>query len=363
MRIYSCLFLFACISCTFHKTYIAVHPIIAPIRETVFASGHVESSDQFTLSATNDGAILQQYFYEGDKVKKGQIIFVQDASNSLVQLKNAAENLTTAKNNMSNQSAVLKGLQIQLKTALTQLQHDSIQNIRYQTLLKTNAVSKVDADNALLAFNTSANNVYNIQETIKNTQINLQQALDNAAATYYTAQNTSRYYNITSPEDAVIYALYKKKGDYVRKNDNLSLLGNHRFIAVLDIDEQSISKINVHQPVYIVFNSNKNQVYTGSVIKIYPLFNSTAITYRVDCSLDSIPTTLINGTILQANILIQQKDKAMLIPRSAFNLDGSVHLLTHDNKVDTIQVTPGIVSTNWVEIEKGLSLKDAVITN
>lgn len=342
------------------KETIIVSPIIAPITEAVFAPGHIEAVGQFTLTALNDGYITQVPVQEGDAVSTGQILFAQDYTTAAIQEEAATENLQIAKQQASSNSAVLQQLQAQLKAAGQKLNNDKVQLERMQRLYTTHSVAKVDLDNAQLSFDNSTSNVAAIQQEIEATKLNLQQTLINSRSQQQTAVASSSYYQIKSPGNYKVYSLLKKKGELVRRGEAVAVLGNTSAMAImLTIDETSIAKIRLRQKVLVELNTEKGKTYTAGVFKIYPAFDAATQAYKVEAVFDNAPQ-LINGTLLQANIIVAHKDNAMLIPRGCLTPDGKVWI-QKDKKTDTIAIQTGIVSNDWVEVLNGVAVTDKII--
>lgn len=338
-----------------------VSPVIAPVTEAVFASGHIESSGQFTLTALNDGYITDVPVEEGDTVTAGQLIFKQDNAAAAVQQQAATENLVIANKNAASNSAILQQLQEQLNTALEKQSTDKVQLERMQRLYATNSVAKIDLDNAALTYKSSDNNVSAIQQNITATKLTLEQSVINSRSQQQTAAINSGYYSLKSPGNYTVYTLLKRKGDLVRKGDALAILGNSKTLVIsLSVDEASIAKIQLGQKVLVELNTEKGKTYYASVTKIYPLFDTQSQAYKVDAGFEGNNPPLINGTLLQANIIVAKKDKALLIPRSCLSADGKV-LVKNKKKTDTISIQTGIVSTDWVEVIKGVTISDKLI--
>ncbi len=69
---------------------------------------------------------------------------------------------------------------------------------------------------------------------------------------------------------------------------------------------------------------------------------------------------LISGTQLQANIITRKKDNAMLIPH-VYVINGNKVLVQKDKKTDTVTITTGIVSDEWIEVLTGLTTNDKIV--
>jgi len=338
-----------------------VSPIEAPITEAVFAPGHIEADSQFTLTAMNDGYIKDVIVQEGDDVNANQTLFVQDNTTAAIQEQTATENLHITEQQAASTSGVLQQLQTQLNSANDKLQNDKTQLERMQRLYVTNSVAKIDLDNAQLSYNNSVNNVSSIQQNIAATKQNLQQAVVNSRGQQQTAIASSGYFSIKSPGNYKVYSVLKRKGELVRKGEAVAILGSSaKLKIVLSIDEASIAKIQLRQKLLIELNTEKGKTYTGYISKIYPLFDITSQAYTVEATFDTASNSVINGTLLQANIIVAAKDKAMLIPRSCLTADSKV-LLKNDNKTDTVTIKTGIVSNEWVEVLAGLKTTDKIV--
>lgn len=340
------------------KKVVWVSPTTAPVTEAVFAPGHIEAGNQFTLTALNDGYITGVPVTEGDTVTAGQIVFKQDNTTATIQQRSATESLGIARTNASENSAVLAELQEQLRTAGDKLGNDKIQRDRMERLYATGSVAKVDYDNAVLAYKSSLNNVAAIQQNMAATRLSLQQSLVNSRSQQEVAAVTTGYYNIKSPGNYTVYTLLKKKGDLVRKGDALAVLGQPGGMLIsLSVDESSIAKIKLGQIVLTTLNTDKSRMYTGQVSKIYPSFDEQSQSYTIEAVFDTLPAHLLNGTLLQSNIIVAKKDKALLVPAGCVSPDGKV-IVKRGRKEDTVQVQTGIVATDWIEIRGGVSTAD-----
>lgn len=336
-------------------------PIISSITAAVFATGHIEAKDQFTLNAMSDGYITQVLVQEGDIVLNNQLLFTQDNTAAAVQQQTATKNLRVVEQQAAASAATLQQLRAQLSTAQDKLRNDEIQLGRMQRLYTTHSVARIEVENAQLAYNNSLNNVNAMQENIKATALSLQQTLINSRGQEQTAITNNSYYQLKSPGTYKVYTILKKKGDLVRKGEAVAILGNATVLkAILSIDESSISKVRLQQKVLISLNTEKDNIYTGYLSKIYPAFDISTQAYTAEVAFDSIPSTIINGTLLQANIIISGKDKALLIPHDYLSPDNKVWV-RRNRKTDTLTVQTGIVSNEWVEILSGLNTHDKIV--
>lgn len=336
-------------------------PIVSAITEAVFAPGHIEPDDQFRLTAMNDGYINEVLIKEGDIVYHGQILIIQDNVTATIQERTATENLHIAEEQASSNSAVLQQLRAQLSSASDKLQNDRQQLERMKRLYSTRSVAKIEVDNAQLSYDNSLNDVTSVQQNIAATKITLRQGVVNSRGQQQTAIVNTGYFNIKSPGTYKVYSVLKKRGELVRKGEVVAILGSPAYLKVkLDVDEASIAKIRLRQKVLIEINTEKGTTYTGHISKIYPTFDDSSQAYTVDADFDSTTESIINGSLLQANIIVAKKEKALLIPRSCLTANDKV-VIKKDNKTDTVSIKAGIISNEWVEVLSGIDKGDKVI--
>ncbi|SFC14032.1 Multidrug efflux pump subunit AcrA (membrane-fusion protein) [Flexibacter flexilis DSM 6793] len=339
-----------------------VSPTFAPITEAIFASGYLEAKNQFQLTALNDGILLGAEVQEGQVVNTGQLLFWQDNSLAALDQKTAQNNLTVARAQAQSNSATLLQLKAQLTFAQQKKELDSIQLKKIQNLFVTKSVSKLDLDNAQLAYDNAISSLQQLENNIKNTKLLLNQALQNSQTQKQIADTKSDYFYTKSTGNYKVYSILKEKGEFVRKGEVLAILGNvDEFVVVLNVDEASIKKIQERQIVLLELNTEKGNAYPATISKIYPFFDQATQSYKVEAIFDSLPKTLINGTLLQANIIVAEKDSTLLIPRACLLPNGKIVIAKDGNEQDTLQIRTGIVSTEWVEVLSGVNIMDRLV--
>ncbi len=338
-----------------------VIPQSLPITEALFASGHIEPVQQVLLTSLNEGYLHQVFVKEADVVKKGEVLFALDNRSIDFEELAARKNLQIATKNASPQSPVLQKLKSDLVAAQQKRSVDSVQYNRLKDLYESRAVSQLELDNSRLQFDMDVSNIKSIQENIEATELSLQQSLIQAQSQYQTTAVGNQYYTLRSPDRSRVYRIFKKQGELVRKGEAVSLIGHpDSLIVMLLVDEAGISKVQAGQKVLIELNTAKGQTYEARVSRIYPYFDNETQAFRVEAVFDGRAIGLIAGTLLQANIIVAHKDKAMLIPRSCLTPDGKVVIKRKTNR-ELITPVTGIVSTEWVEVMSGIMPTDEVL--
>jgi len=335
-------------------------PKMAPVTEAVFASGSIDPKDAYTVAALIDGFIVKSYVTENDLVHDGQLLFKLDNRQQHTQVEIANTNVVYARINAANNSPSLMQIKAQIDAARAKMQSDSLNQVRYEHLYTTNSVSKQDLDNARVNYQSSLSVYLADLESYKSTEDKVKQDLANNQSQLQNAEAGNEYYNLVAIGESKVYQIFKKQGDLVRKGDQVAQLGNPDSIVVnLDVDEGSISKVQLGQQVLVELNTEKNKTYDAKVSKIYPHFNESSQSYKVEARFLVEMPRLISGTQLQANIITNHKDNTMLIPHVYVFANNKV-LVARDNKMDTATITTGIVSDEWIEVLSGLTTNDKI---
>ena len=341
--------------------YDEVSPKTSPVTEAVFASGSIDPKDAYTLTSIADGFITKSLVSENDLVKDGQLLFVLDNKQQNTQVAIAATNVNYAAINVNANSPQLLQIKAQIDAARIKKTTDSTSLMRYERLYTTHSVSKQDLDNARLAYESSSSNYEALQESYRATANRAQQDYANSRAQLENAKAGNQYFNLVAIGNSKVYQIFKKQGDLVRRGEQVAQLGNPDSIVInLDIDEGSISKIQLGQQVLVELNTQKNKTYEAQVTKIYPHFNDNSQSYKVEARFKEEVPGIISGTQLQANIVTDKKENALLIPH-IYVLPGNKVQVKKGDKIDTVTITTGIVSDEWIEVLSGLSAADKLV--
>lgn len=336
-------------------------PKTGPVTEAVFASGTIEPKDAYTLTSLSDGFVVKSYVSENDLVKDGQLLFRLDNRQQNTQVQIAETNVAYAKLNASGSSPALLQIRAQIDAAKIKMDADSVTHERYERLFKTHSVSRQELDNALVAYQSSLSSYRALQENYRATQDRGKQELSNTESQLRNARAGNQYYDLVAIGDGKVYQVFKKTGDLVRKGDKVAQIGNpDSLIIYLDIDEGSIGKVRAGQKVLVELNTDKGKTYEAAITKIYPHFNESSQSYKAEARLLQDVPGVISGTQLQANIITNQKENALLIPH-VYVWNGNRVLVKKGDHVDTATITTGIVSEDWIEILSGLSASDRIV--
>lgn len=329
------------------------------ISETVFASGTLEPEGKYNLVAENDGYIIELKFDDGDTVKKDQVLAIIDNKANNINAQSAENLLGIAARNASPEGPTLSQAEQSMQYLREKFAEDSVQFSRYQKLAQTNSVSKLELENAQLAYRNSKTNYNNALQNYKLAAQQTQQAL--------IMQKSLKDVNSVANENNLvkaivggrIYKRMKENGDFLRRGDVIAVIGNtEQLYAKLSVDESNINKVKRGQEAILQLNTDKDRNYKGFVKEVYPAFDEPTQSFYCKVVFKEDIGFKIMGTQLQANIVVATKKNALVIPR---NFLGYGDKVTVKGKGDVF-VKTGFVSGEWVEILEGLSETDEIST-
>jgi RND family efflux transporter MFP subunit len=323
---------------------------------TVYSSVTIEPENVYKVNSTFSGNIEDILIQEGELVKKGDILFVLANKPQRLNQENEMLNHSLLLQSYKGRSNVLDDLKLEFQSARINFQNDSSNYYRFQKLYQQNACSKIELEKAQMAYELanrqlkSVHNKITRKENELNTQLNLSQN-NVQISSLRTADGI-----ISSRIDGKLFQVFKKKGEYVSLQEPIAIIGDHdKFLLKLLVDEVDISKIKVGQKVLVELEAYNNQVFEARVSKIAPKMEEKTQTFVIEAKFVKAPPKLYMGLTGEANILIDSKHKALVIPRD---------YLLPGNKVETdkglVSVKTGMANWDYIEILSGITEKTLI---
>jgi membrane fusion protein, multidrug efflux system len=167
-------------------------------------------------------------------------------------------------------------------------------------------------------------------------------------------------HRLVSPMDGLVLREDGEVGEVVDSNTVLYRIGLPKPLQlVAEVNEEDIPRVQVGQTVLLRFDAFTDQRLTGSVREITPAGDPVAKTYRVRVALPD-DTPLMIGMSVEANVVVREKNDALLVPAAAV-LQDHVFVVEKDRAVRR-SVDVGIRGTRQVEILSGLENGERVIS-
>jgi RND family efflux transporter MFP subunit len=304
----------------------------APADEIILP-GNVQPFITSPIYSRTNGYLEKWYFDIGAHVKKGQLLAVIQTPEVDQQLQQARSNLLTAQAN---------------------LELASVTKTRYQGLLKSNAVSQQDVDNAVGTYNANKSIV----------------EADKAAVEQYSA--LASFEKIYAPFDGVITARNTDIGDLINsgsgtgvKTDLFHIAQPGELRVYVNVPEEYSQGIRTGMTADLALAEFPGRKFQGKLVRTSDAINVTTRTLLVEIDVDNPTGTLLTGSYAEVHLAIPTQSATLLLPVNTliFRSEGLHVGVVKDGKVVLTAVTPGHDFGNEIEIVSGLTASDQVIVN
>lgn len=333
-----------------------IQPTVEDISESVYASGIVKSQNQYQVFSTVNGIIKEILVEEGDQVNAGDPIFKIFDKTAELTAENARLAAEYAK--LSENQQKLRELEMAIDLAESKMKNDSLLWVRQQHLWQQSIGTRVKLEQTELNYLQSKNNFNSLQLQYKDLRRQLELNARQAQINFEISSTQAEEYLIKSETQGKVYSLLKEKGELVSPQIPLALIGDGDvFYLKLQVDEYDIARVQVGQKVLLQMDSYKSEVFEAKVTKINPLLNEQSRSFTVEALFQTRPDLLYPFLTAEANIVIQEKENALTIPRSYLVDESYVITAEKERK----KVVTGLKDYQKVEIISGLTQEDFII--
>ncbi len=323
------------------KTVEVAKPMSKNINPSYETTGRIEAKYSVDIIARVSGWLQEKYFQEGDKVTKGQKLFLIEPDEYALEAKNARATV-------NENSAVYHNSEIDLKRATE--------------LLKEDLVSREYYDNALTERNKN------------------RAALDGAISDMNKANLNLSYTNITSPMDGRIGKKNVSEGNYVTPSSGVLAqiyttnpmkvifpLKSGDFIEMKKYFKEKKDKDQSdYNLVSVILGLSDGSIYEqeGKIEFVDNKVDENTGTVTMRAVFENPDELLVPGDYVNITIRVNKPQKVMLIPQSATKTDvgtGYYVWVVKDGKaVKKDIVVNENYQNNWI-VESGLNYDDVVI--
>lgn len=313
--------------------------IMNPVKMDLYSksesAGRVEAKYSVDIVARINGWLEKSYFKEGDKVKKGQLLFLIEPDQYQNLVNTAAANVRQAQATLINAEKELT---------------------RAKELVKNDYVSKSYYDQALATRDTS------------------KAALDAAKVQLADAKLNLSYTKIVSPVDGKIGKIIITEGNLVNtqtgpiarvvSNSPIYVLFNLKSSEFLKFKKQGSSKDFSNMEVRLQLADGTMYDEVGKIEYVGNEVDQTTGTIDLRATFQNENELLVPGDFVSVVIKSIEPREALTVPQSAALNDAQgyyVWTVDADNKTvrKNIQVSQEI-NKNWI-VESGLEITDNIV--
>lgn len=282
------------------------------LNNRINTSGTIIANEEVELRSEISGKLTKIYFTEGSGVTKNQLL---------------------AKINDSE-------LQSQLTKAVLQRKLAEEKELRQRQLKDKNAISQQEYDIALNELNTLKSEEELIKARIEKTEIR-------------------------APFEGFIGLKYVSEGSFISSSNIIATLVD---VSPLKIDfsiperyAHLVKKgLKISFSVQGVSNNLEGVVYAAE-----PRINSVSRTVQIRALYPNNDRKILPGAFADIELMLDETIKGISVPSESIipELNGQKVFILKNEKVQSVPVEAGIRSTNSLQITKGLSFGDTVITS
>lgn len=271
------------------------------LQNSVTATGTIEAVTSVTVGTQVSGIVNKLYVDYNSQVKKGQVIAELDKTNLLSELNTAKANMASAQSQLNYQSANMK---------------------RYQTLYQKGLVSADDYENALLTYRQAKEQVATAKEQVQRAQTNL------------------GYATITSPIDGTVVSKSVEEGQTVAASFNTPELFTiakdlTNMQVVADVDEADIGAVKEGDRVTFTVDAYPDDTFEGTVkqVRLQATTTNNVVTYEVVISAQNADLKLKPGLTANVTIYTQERTGVLAVANKALRFTPTKETVGKDMKI------------------------------
>lgn len=310
-----------------------VTPKLGKPADEIILPGNVQPFISSPIYARTNGYLKMWYADIGAHVKKGQLLAVIEAPEVDQQLAQSISNLETAKANL----------------ALAETTRN-----RYQDLIKSDAVSQQDVDNAVGAYNAD-------KATVDANLANVKQL-----------QALQSFEKVYAPFDGVISARNTDIGDLINagntgnvRSDLFHMVQPGTLRVYVNVPEEYSRGIRVGMAAELTLAEFPDHKFQGRVVRTADAINVTTRTLLIEIDVANPSGTLLTGSYAEVHLAVPTEIATYILPVNTliFRSQGLQVGVVKDGKVSLSTITVGHDFGNSIEVVSGLKAGDQVVLN
>jgi membrane fusion protein, multidrug efflux system len=294
--------------------------------------GTIKGDREVELRFESNGLVDSMNFFEGDIVRRGDIVATLAQKDAILKLEYSKAKLKTQ----------------QLAEGSAKIKLDL-----HQKLYKDGIIIKPKLEEVLFEYE-------GVKSQVSSAQKEVEFALSELDKTY-------RY----SPINGVMGTRDVEVGEFVTSNIKIaSLYDTSTVIAEMGVIEKDINRVALGQKARITVDTYPGVEFEGQIENIAPIVEGRSRTLAVKIRIrnDSPRGTLLPGMFARIWISVYEKKNTIRLPAAClYDLDDndefdSVYVISPENIAKTTPVKIGYISTDYIEIIDGLREGEQVVS-
>ncbi len=296
------------------------------------AMGTIKGDKEVELRFSVNGIVDSINFFEGDLLRKGDIVATLEQKDALLKLEYSKSKYKTQK--IAKKAA---GKKVEM----------------HKKLYDDGIIIKPKLEEVQFELES-------VQSQVESAQKEVEFALAELDKTY-----------LYSPLDSVMGTRDVEVGEFVTSNVKVATLyDTSTVLAEVGIIEKDINRIALGQKAKISVDTYPGVEFEGQIENIAPIVEgkSRTLTAQIRIKNDNPKGTLLPGMFARIWISVYEKKNTIKLPSSCFyDLDNngefdSVYVVDDENIAHAVPVKIGYVSTDYVEVIDGLREGEQVVS-
>lgn len=311
-------------------------------RQRIPLQGTVQPVEFATISAKIGGTLEMLKVDEGDKVKKGDLLFGIDRQ----VLKNQ---VVVKEDEIKVRQSALQSAEISLNIAKISYDQAKRDFERARNLSRSKAISESSLESAETDFRKAEMDVNNANAAIANAKALLKQAESNLAIARKNLDDSTT----VAPFDCVVFDKYVEENEFVSAGQDILKLENHDALEVVCFISAVYYNAVVEGKTPVDFTDRSGKAVARSVISYKaPGIDPESRTFKIKVAVPK-SANLVSGMLCELDIILTEREGYGL-PESAILLRAENRMIAYtvnaQSRAESVEIKRGIIDGGFSEI-------------
>lgn len=354
-----------------------VRPSRTTLIDNITSNGKIEPIEPHIFRAELDSSVTRTIAKEGQQVRRGQAILILDTNQlqaDLTMMRNqlleAQEGLRDARaGGEPDQKAQLAG---DIREAQAEVDRLKKRQEALEKLLANHASTPDEVSQNATYLERARTTLDVLQKrqrdfadrvTVQEQRFTLR--VQEVQERIRLLEDRLHSATVTSPINGTLYSFPLSEGGFVRVGEVMAEVADlHKVRLRAFIDESDLGQLKLNQSVKITWEAMPDRTWTGKTEQIpqQVIARGTRSIGEVLCSVDNEKLELLPNVNVDVQILVQQKNDALAVPRGVVRTEQGKHfvLVLDGERLRRREVVLGMADPTRYEIVSGLGEDDQV---
>ncbi len=248
-----------------------------------------------------------------------------------------------------------------MKSAVEQL--EKVRDQAYSAYLSAKSGYHLAEEGKDIADEAEEMNREQLQDTVADTEEQLQTSLKNAELTVEQAAMALSYYTVTAPVSGIIESKnVDVNGMATQSSPAYTIVNNDTMTAIFQVSEAVKNTLSVGQPVSLERSGN---TYQASITEIGSSVNQQTGLFQIKACVEADGSQLPSGVSVKITADTYQAANVLTIPYDSvyYENEGAYVYTSVDGRAVKTPITTGIFDDETIEVTGGLKAGDIVVTS